>query len=218
MTITETKKILATIMVAYPNFKPVNVDATANVWFNAMNDFEYGQVSMALQNYIRSDESGFAPSIGQLVKQIKIISVPDCLNEIAAWSLVRNAISNSGYNSVSEFEKLPELVQRAVGSPGQLRQWALDENYNEQVASSNFMRTYRAVTEKEFNNSKYSDDVRALIDRINCESDAMRLYQRNRELIENRESLVESAHCECGEMSEKTKKMLGALKNELRKS
>lgn len=218
MTSKETKKILATIMVAYPNFKLVNVDATANIWLDALNDFDYSLVSMALKNYIRSDESGFAPSIGQLVKQIKIISVPDHLNEISAWSLVSNAIRNSGYNSVSEFEKLPELVQMAVGSPGQLRQWALDENYNEQVASSNFMRTYRSVKESSVNNSKYSDNAKALIDNVNYGSDTAKLIQKNRELIDKKKTLIEEGQRESEEMSEKTAKLLGELMDDLRES
>lgn len=35
---------------------------------------------------------------------------------------------NSGYHAEEEFARLPELIQKAVSSPGQLREWALSEN------------------------------------------------------------------------------------------
>lgn len=106
----------------------------------------------------------------------------------------------------------------AVDSPGQLRQWALDENYNEQVASSNFMRTYRAVKESSVNNSKYSDNAKALIDNVNYGSDTAKLIQKNRDLIDKKKTLIEEGQRESEEMSEKTAKLLGELMDDLRES
>lgn len=217
MTREDTKKLLMMIQASYPNFKVDDKTAAVNVWTLVFTDFDYKYIEMAFLSYLRTNTSGFAPSPGQLIELLHDICKPEDLTEIEAWSLVSNAIRNSGYNSVSEYEKLPTLVQRAVGSPGQLRQWALDENYNEQVASSNFMRTYRAVREKAVSKSKYPENVKFLIDRVNYGSDTAKLIQKNRELVDKKKTLFEHGYSESVKMSEKTVKMLGDLMDDLRK-
>ena len=169
MTVIEAKKIIAVMLVSFPNFKPTDVDSMAETWADMLSEYSYSQVSMALKAYIVSDTSGFAPAIGQLVGKIQTISQPQELNEMEAWSLVSRAIRNSTYNSVEEFEKLPPLVQKAVGLPNQLRTWAMDENYNEQVASSNFIKCYRAEVARSQELSKMPSDVRKIIERA-CNS------------------------------------------------
>ena len=169
MTVIEAKKIIAVMLVSFPNFKPTDVDSMAETWADMLSEYSYSQVSMALKAYIVSDTSGFAPAIGQLVEKIQTISQPQELNEMEAWSLVSRAIRNSTYNSVEEFAKLPQLVQKAVGLPDQLRTWAMDENYNEQVASSNFIKCYRTEVARSQELSKMPSDVRKIIERA-CNS------------------------------------------------
>ena len=169
MTVIEAKKIIAVMLVSFPNFKPTDVDSMAETWADMLSEYSYSQVSMALKAYIVSDTSGFAPAIGQLVEKIQTISQPQELNEMEAWSLVSRAIRNSTYNSVEEFAKLPPLVQKAVGLPDQLRTWAMDENYNEQVASSNFIKCYRTEVARSQELSKMPSDVRKIIERA-CNS------------------------------------------------
>ena len=73
-------------------------------------------------------------------------------NEIAAWGVVLKALRNSTYHSEEEFNKLPLVIQKAVSSPGQLREWATMENLDGtglNVIQSNFMRTYRLEIERE---------------------------------------------------------------------
>lgn len=149
---------------SYPNYKPNDISETVDVWQMMLSDYDYNLVAMALKSYILSDTSGFAPSIGQLVAKIQTITKPQELSEMEAWSLVSKAIRNSGYNSVEEFAKLPPIVQNTVGLPDQLRTWALDENYNEQVVSSNFMRCYRAELARHDELSKMPEEIKALID------------------------------------------------------
>ena len=63
-----------------------------------------------------------------------------------AWRLVKKALSDSGYNAKERFDELPEEVQKAVGGPEMLRQWAmLDSDEVNTVIMSNFQRTYKAV-------------------------------------------------------------------------
>jgi hypothetical protein len=164
MTVNDARKIIAVMLVSYPNFKPIDTELMATTWADMLNEYSYEQVSVALKCYITTDTSGFAPSIGQLIDKLKTVEQPQELNELQAWGLVRKAINNSGYHSEEEFAKLPPLVQKAVGTPGQLKQWGMSDIESiETVAQSNFMRTYRAVVKREDEVSRMPKEIRQLI-------------------------------------------------------
>lgn len=162
MTRTEVKKVIAVMMAAYPNYKPINVDIVVEVWADMLERYTYEQVNMALKAYILSDTSGFAPSIGQIVEKLQLFISNEELNEMAAWGLVLKAMRNSIYHSEEEFAKLPPVVQKAVVSPGQLREWAMAEDVDGtwmNVTQSNFMRTYRAELSREKTFEKLPPDI-----------------------------------------------------------
>jgi hypothetical protein len=159
MTRDETKKIIRIIADSYPNYKPSDISETIDVWSMMLEEYPYNQIAMALKAYILTDTSGFAPSIGQLVN--KLTSAEPQLNEMEAWSLVSKAIRNGYYGAEEEFAKLPEVVQKAVGNPANLRAWAhTDEQSIENVVQSNFLRTYRVVVKRESENAKLPDSLR----------------------------------------------------------
>ena len=162
MTRDETVNIIRVMADSYPNYKPNNLSETVDVWHTMLSDYDYNLVSMALKSYILSDTSGFAPAIGQIVAKMHAITQPQELNEMEAWSLVSKAIRNSIYNSADEYAKLPPIVQKAVGLPSQLMQWALDDSYNESVVSSNFMRSYRIELAREKELSMLPEDARQI--------------------------------------------------------
>nr|DAH79406.1 MAG TPA: replisome organizer [Bacteriophage sp.] len=163
----ETRKIIAVLMVAYPNYKPINIDFTVSVWTDILSDYSYSEVDMAIKAYISTDTSGFAPAIGQVIDKIKSITTPRQMTDAEAWSLVRKAISDSGYNAMERFAELPIVCQRAVGSPAQLRMWALDTAYNENVVSSNFMRSYRTEVARQNELDRMPKEIRQIIQKIN---------------------------------------------------
>lgn len=185
MNVTEAKKIIASMIVSYSNYKPTDVDYAATIWSDMLSEYTYEQVDSALRSFIMSDKSGFAPSIGQLVEKIHTMTQPQELNEMEAWSLVSKAIRNSGYNSVEEFAKLPPLVQKAVGLPSQLRTWALDENYNEEVVSSNFIKCYRNELAKQRELQKMPQNVRNLIENTNVGSHSTQIAEKRQKAIES---------------------------------
>lgn len=184
MTRDETVTIIRAIKASYPTFKPDNISETVDVWHMMLDDQDYRAVSMALKSYIRSNNSGFAPSIGQLMEYVNNISTPDEMTGMQAWAMVRKAIRNSSYNSLSEFAKLPETIQKALGSPDQLRSMAIDENFNENVASSNFMRSYAVIVNREKELRKMSPDVLQLIETVNRDSPKQLLEQKNNEKLQ----------------------------------
>lgn len=162
MTREEVQDLLAMVQVTYPNYNPPSKTAAVNAWHMALEEYSADEVAMAFKTYLKTNTSGFAPVPGQLVDKIHAFKQPQELNEMEAWALVSKAIRNSGYNSVAEYEKLPPVVQKAVGLPEQLRIWAMDEHYNEEVVMSQFMRTYRTEVARQSEFQKLPSEVQRL--------------------------------------------------------
>ena len=153
----ETISIMAVLKAAYPNYykdmKRGDAEAIIALWTSMFSDEPAEVVAVAVKAHIASDVKGFPPHIGAIKAAIGKIKSPDEMTEIEAWNYVVKAIRNSNYNSREEFEKLPPIVQRLVGSPNQLREWAMmDSETVNSVISSNFQRSYkaRATSEREF--------------------------------------------------------------------
>lgn len=72
MTREETVKIIRIMVDSYPNYKPNNISETVDVWQMMLKEYSYRQVSVALKEYILTENSGFAPSIGQIANMIKV--------------------------------------------------------------------------------------------------------------------------------------------------
>lgn len=167
MTRENVQDLLAMIQGTYPNYKPADKTATINAWLMALEEYDKNQVAAAFKMYLKSNSSGFAPSPGQLIENIQILTRPQDLNEMEAWSLVSKALKNGYYGAEEEFAKLPPIVQKAVGQPSQLRAWATDEEYDESVVSSNFMRSYRSELARAQQISKLPQGMQAAIGKIN---------------------------------------------------
>lgn len=164
MTRDETKELLMMVQAAYPNFKPPDKTTAVNMWFVMLKDYDFKIVQVGLKAYIAADTNGFAPAIGQIIGKIHDIVDKHGMFETEAWAIVSKAIRNGVYHSADEFDKLPPEIKRAVGTPEQLFIWATDEKYNEQVVSSNFMRSYRQVVEQKKDFEKLPSDVRKIVE------------------------------------------------------
>lgn len=162
MTREETSKILAIIGATYPAFKVQDKKSTVDAWMFFLEGFSYSDISIALKTYVYTSGKGFPPSVDQLITLVNKPKEYIEMTEGQAWSLVANAIGRSIYYADEEFEKLKQAnpaIAKAVGAPSQLRQWAMDENLNMSVVSSNFMRSYRIVTEREREIAKLPGEV-----------------------------------------------------------
>jgi len=184
MTRDETIKLLMVIQSAYPNFKPPDKTVAVDTWYTMLRDMDYNVVQMGLRAYITSDTSGFAPSIGQLINTIYLTQNPQELNEMEAWALVSKALRNGYYGAVEEFDNLPPLVQKAVGTPDNLRNWSQTNTESvENVIQSNFMRSYRTVVKREEEIKKMPADVQALIENANKDSYLAQIDSKNQQTI-----------------------------------
>lgn len=164
MTRDEVKQILMVIDATFPNFKVENISETLNAWHFFLADYDYNSIAIALKSFISTNNTGFAPSVSQLINMTYKATEYEQLGDGEAWALVSKAIRNSAYNSQAEFDKLPPAVKKAVGSASQLHTWAIDEDYNESVISSHFLRNYKAVIERNNEYNRLPVEMRAQID------------------------------------------------------
>lgn len=151
----ETLQIMAILKTAYPNYYKdgSNLEQAANLWAELFKDDDAAVVAVAVKAFIVNDEKGFPPVIGQIKTLVHNLITPKELTELEAWELVKRALQNGYYNAKAEFEKLPPMIQRLLGSPATLREWAIiGEDTVYSVIASNFQRSYRAraKSEREF--------------------------------------------------------------------
>lgn len=179
MTREETVKIIRIMSDCYPNYKPNNLSETVDVWQMMLDEYSYNQVSIALKAYATSDTSGFAPSVGEIVAKIQLVSQPQELDGMAAWGLVSNALRNGTYGAVEEFNKLPPLVRQAVGMPDNLKNWATSDYQTiETVIQSNFLRTYETVVKRANEINRMPDNIKSLIEKTNANSYKAQIEQK----------------------------------------
>ena len=177
MTREQTVDLVRSVVSLYPNWKPENLTETVNAWHWALEEYPAEAVKGALQIYLKTNNSGFAPSVSQLITSMYAPIENDQLTEGEAWYLVKKAMNGSAWNAQENFDKLPPLVQRAIGSPTVLRQWGLtDSDEVNTVIMSNFQRTYKALLSKQdFNNkipAQLSDLVKGIAEKISPQIEA----------------------------------------------
>lgn len=160
MTIQETAKVMDIIKGAYPNWNATR--ETAIVWAQMFVDDPVERVLAGVKSYIATDTKGFAPVVGQIKQMMNQIESDD-MSEQEAWSLIRNAIGNGLYGCYTEYAKLPPILQKVVGSPEQLTEWAMLTDGLDTVVASNVMRSYRAVLERDRLERALPSDVKALL-------------------------------------------------------
>ena len=183
MTEKEVRQLLAMTQAVYPNYNPPSREAAVNAWLMCLSEYDNNVVMAAFKAYMTTNTSGFAPAPGQLIEILQTLTQPSELNELEAWSIVRKALRNCGYNSEQEFAKLPTVVQKTVGTPQQLKIWACDSEFNENVVSSNFIKTYRTEVKRATELNKMPSDVRKLIEMVNTNSVSAQIASENKKTI-----------------------------------
>jgi hypothetical protein len=154
MTSKEANNILAILKAAYPaGYQKVtepDLIVTVKLWAKTFKDWKYSDVENAVGAIIATRKSDFPPSPGSVMDQLIKNTTPPEMTEMEAWELAFKAIKNSSWHAEAEFKKLPEIIQRSVGSPEMLRSWAgMDAETVNSVIQSNFMRAFRSRKEQD---------------------------------------------------------------------
>ena len=168
MTVQETGRVMDVLESAYPRYyagiDKQRQERAVIMWASAFSRDDVRLVVAAVRSFIEMDEKGFPPVPGQIKAKMRLIAGHGELSDTGAWNMVRNAIRNSGHESREEFEKLPPPLQKLVGNASQLREWALmDSETLNSVVSSNFLKAYRAWSEREREYNALPPDVREVV-------------------------------------------------------
>lgn len=187
MTRDEVIKSLMIIQAAYPNYNPPDKTITVNLWYGMLNDYSYNQVEAAIKAFIRTDRKGFAPGIGEVIEKLQLLfGNEEDLNPLEAWGIVLKAIKNSTYHSEEEFERLPDLIKKSVGSAMQLKEWATAEVNDNTVSGwqSKFISTYKLECSKRTEKMKLSPDLLCMIEDKNRSKTAVKeLEQKSKNVL-----------------------------------
>ena len=156
MTQDETRRILGILKKGWPGYyrqmDRKEAEGVVELWSALLIDFPVELVARAVERYLVQDTKGFPPSIGQIVASINAIQHPPVeeLTEAEAWYKVRRALANGFYHSAEEYAKLPPTLQKVVGSPERLHDWAMmDSELVETNVRPMICRSYTAQVERE---------------------------------------------------------------------
>lgn len=170
MSTDETAKLLSVLKTAYPqsfsNLTQEDGKKQLELWATMFSDDPAPFVAAAVKYIIATDPREFVPTIALIKATMdKIANGANEMTEAEAWSLIHKAIGNGLYGAEEEFKKLPPTLQKLVGSPGQLRDWAMaDADVVNTVVASNVQRAFRAIQAREKEMRTIPADVRKAIE------------------------------------------------------
>lgn len=172
MTRREALAVMAMLKTAYPSFykdlSKEDLNAAVNLWATMFSEESIQVVTEAIKALMCTLK--YPPTIADVKEKIALITQPLAMTEMEAWDMVRRAISY--YHANETFTNLPPILQKIVGSPNQLREWALMnvETVNS-VIQSNFMRSYKAKVAQEKEYAMLPESTRQLIQSIAVKMD-----------------------------------------------
>ncbi len=154
MTLEEAAKIVGILEFNYPDTRRHQSDEAYITYIRNWHSFfehdRFELVEAAVRAYIATSTERFMPNVGQIKEQIRKLTSPEDMSEGEAWALISKATSNGLYGYKEEYAKLPPILQRVVGRPEQLREWAMmDTETLQSVVASNVQRSFRAISRSE---------------------------------------------------------------------
>lgn len=172
MTRQEALAIMITLKTAYPtfykNYSKDEINAAVDLWATMFADDPAYIVTEAVKSLMCTLK--YPPTIADVKEKIAMITQSPIMTEMEAWDMVKSAISY--YYAAEKFERLPPILKRIVGSPNQLREWALmDVETVNSVIQSNFMRSYKAKVAQEKEYAMLPESTRQLIQSIAVKMD-----------------------------------------------
>lgn len=168
----ETAKLIFTVKAVYPShyarYTAQDFENLIAAWCAVLEDYTYAQASTGLKIFLSSETKGFPPTPGQIIDCIhKTMPKAELeMSGLEAWALVRKAISKALYYADEEYNKLPDVVKKAIGSPENIKQLAMmDIDEVETVEQSHFIRAYEALKVQKKDEVKIPREIRELIER-----------------------------------------------------
>ncbi len=169
--------ILGTLKTAYPKFyvdmSKQEMMNTIDLWTEMFAHEDAKLVTVAVKNLINTFK--WVPTIADIKEEMYKLTETKNESPIELWNCIKKAIRNSAYNSYDEFQKLPEAAKTFVGSPNQLREWALSTDYNDGVVKGQFLKQIEVIQKREKDNKLMLPQVKNIIEQLTSNMDATKL-------------------------------------------
>lgn len=167
----EAAQVISIMQANYPDSFKGQTDemvmAKITLWAKMFEADNANEVTAAVMAHMATDTNRFMPPVGVIKDALLKLRQPEEMTEQEAWGYVAKALRNGIYGAQQEFDKLPPVIQRIVGSPNQLRDWAvMDADAVQSVVASNFQRSYRARAKNERETLALPESVKAVIAQI----------------------------------------------------
>lgn len=145
MTRDEFRQIANILNAAYSErgYKFIDGKEQAEGWYETLADLDFTICKKAVLTIVATSEK--APRVATIRNTyFELTSASSGMSEGEAWAMVRDGIRNGTYGAVEEFNKFPPEIQRAVGNPMALSEWAMMSSDDvETIIHSQFLRSYR---------------------------------------------------------------------------
>lgn len=166
----QTIAILKVLKVAYPRFyaemSKKEAEDTINLWQEMFSHDNPALVTAAVKDLVNSFK--FPPTIADVKDKMYELTKTDTETPVELWNAIKKAMRNSTYNAVEEFERLPEIAKKFVGSPNQLREWAISDDYNDGVIKGQFFKQVEIIKQRDKDNSMMLPEVRNLVQQLSA--------------------------------------------------
>lgn len=165
MTKNDVVKIFIVLRTAYPNFykemKKEDLEATIDLWTEMFAHENPALVVAAVKNLINTFK--WPPTIADVKDEMYKLTQTETETPVEMWNKIKAAMSRASYYAQEEFDKLPEVAKKFVGSPNQLREWALSVDYNDGVTKGQFFKQYEILKQREKDNKLMLPSTQKLI-------------------------------------------------------
>lgn len=157
--------IMKIFKTAYPRFYAdmtrEDAENTIALWLDMFKHENPELVIAAVKNLINTFK--WPPTIADVKEEMFKLTHKEDETPIQLWNAIKKAISRSGYYAKEEFEKLPEIAQTFVGSPSQLREWAIDPDYNDGVVKGQFLKQVEILKQRKKDSTMMLPQVKELV-------------------------------------------------------
>ncbi len=186
MTVSEFAILADAIKTYYPKENMLPTKEAMALWYDALKDIDYKSAERGLKRYVMLNK--FPPAISDIRENAIGGAEINELSEMEAWAKISKAIGNANYHADEEFAKLPVVLQKVVGRPANLREWAmLDSEVVHSVIQSNVIKTYRIVAKRAREENRMPESLRM---KTGLEEEKMAAFpQREYDMIELKKQL-----------------------------
>lgn len=164
----ETAKVVFTIKATYPrHFEKMGGQELNNMidaWTHFLKDYDYSDVSRAVDIYVMSNTTGFPPDPGQLAKCLALDNPANELTATEAWAMVEKVVRGTPWERYQdEYDKLPKPIQRAIGTAASLKEMGMIDETQLINEKARFIHAYNALMKRETEFAALPSSVQAAI-------------------------------------------------------